>query len=67
MNDEAVISGKFTAVKVEEHPQGLQELLVVGVRVSLLILLLRWRILPPDTNPGLHIDTVHNNRILIKL
>ena len=52
MNDEAVISGKFTAVKVEEHPQGLQELLVVGVRVSLLILLLRWRILPPDLIPG---------------
>ena len=67
MNDKAVIPGKFTAVKMEEYPQGLQELLVVGVRVSLLIFLLRRRILPPDINPGLHIYTVHNNRIRVKL
>ena len=67
MNDEAVIFGKLAAVKLEKYTQGLQELLVVGVLVSILILLLRWRILPPNPDPGLHINTVHNTQTLIYL
>ena len=66
MNNEAVIFRKLAAVKMKEYTQGLQELLVIGVRVSPLEILLRWRILPHDLLPGLEIHELHSHQFVTK-